>query len=55
MITRRVLPEVEYLLEHSPAVALIGPRQTGKTTMALTIAEQRPSVYLDLESQGRAV
>jgi len=38
------------LLEHLPAVALVGPRQAGKTTLALTIAEGRPSVYLDLES-----
>ncbi len=50
MIERRALPEVKELLEHMPAVALIGPRQTGKTTMAVTIAKERPSVYLDLES-----
>lgn len=51
MIERRALPEVEELLEHTPAVALIGPRQTGKTTIALAIAKRRPSVYLDLESE----
>ncbi len=50
MIVRRVLPEVEELLESMPAVALIGPRQSGKTTIAIEIANQRPSVYLDLES-----
>jgi predicted AAA+ superfamily ATPase len=33
-----------------PAVALIGPRQVGKTTLAWEIAESRPAVYLDLES-----
>jgi uncharacterized protein len=33
-----------------PAVAILGPRQAGKTTLALAIAEGRPSVYLDLES-----
>jgi uncharacterized protein len=33
-----------------PAVALIGPRQTGKTTLALAIAEGRNATYLDLES-----
>jgi len=33
-----------------PAVALLGPRQVGKTTLALAIAEGRKSVYLDLES-----
>ena len=38
------------LLEHMPAVALVGPRQAGKTTLAMAIAEGRPSVYLNLES-----
>ncbi|MBL4693656.1 MAG: ATP-binding protein [Magnetovibrio sp.] len=33
-----------------PAVAIIGTRQVGKTTLALDIAEGRDSVYLDLES-----
>jgi predicted AAA+ superfamily ATPase len=33
-----------------PAVALLGPRQVGKTTLALAIAESRPATYLDLES-----
>jgi uncharacterized protein len=33
-----------------PAVALIGPRQAGKTTLARTIAETRSTTYLDLES-----
>ncbi|OOG50461.1 ATPase [Polaromonas sp. C04] len=38
-------------LEHSPAVALLGPRQSGKTTLALEIAKGRASLYLDLESE----
>lgn len=33
-----------------PAVALFGPRQVGKSTLAIEIAGTRPSVYLDLES-----
>lgn len=52
MIERRIASEVSTLLDHAPSVALIGPRQTGKTTLALEIAEGRPSVYLDLESEG---
>ena len=36
-------------LEEQAAVVLLGPRQVGKTTLALEISEQRPSVYLDLE------
>jgi predicted AAA+ superfamily ATPase len=50
MIERRITAEVSALLQHTPAVALVGPRQSGKTTLALAIAAQRPSVYLDLES-----
>jgi predicted AAA+ superfamily ATPase len=50
MIERRAAAEVTALLNQAPAVALLGPRQSGKTTLALEIAEGRPSVYLDLES-----
>jgi predicted AAA+ superfamily ATPase len=31
-------------------VGLIGPRQVGKTTLALSLAESIPAIYLDLES-----
>ncbi len=31
-------------------MALLGPRQVGKTTLALEIAETKPSIYLDLEA-----
>ena len=34
----------EYLSEF-PAVALIGPRQVGKTTLALETADQYSSIY----------
>jgi uncharacterized protein len=50
MIERRIESDLESLLAESPAVAMLGPRQTGKTTLALAVAEGRPSVYLDLES-----
>jgi len=52
MIRRRVDAEISALLEHMPAVALIGPRQVGKTTLALAIAEGRAATYLDLESEA---
>lgn len=51
MIKRRIAPKVASLLEQSPAVVLSGPRQVGKTTLALEIAERRPATYLDLESE----
>jgi uncharacterized protein len=50
MIKRLLESEIRSSLERSPSVALLGPRQVGKTTLALQIAELAPSVYLDLES-----
>lgn len=52
MIPRRITAELNELLDSRPAVALIGPRQVGKTTLALKIGEDRPSLYLDLESDA---
>ena len=52
MLKRRIAPEASALLEQSPAVVLTGPRQVGKTTLALEIAGSRPSSYLDLESEA---
>lgn len=45
-----MLQEVQARLGESPAVALLGPRQVGKTTLALEVAEDASSIYLDLES-----
>jgi uncharacterized protein len=50
MIPRRRAHLVRRRLDAFPAVGLIGPRQAGKTTLALEIARSRDSVYLDLES-----
>ncbi len=55
MLSRRLSVRLNHLLRHSPAVALLGPRQVGKTTLALEIAEARPSVYLDLEDPDARV
>jgi predicted AAA+ superfamily ATPase len=56
MFARALLPELIATLQHSPAVALLGPRQVGKTTLALAVAEalreECPSIYLDLESEA---
>jgi predicted AAA+ superfamily ATPase len=51
MISRRIAEKAAALLDQSPAVALTGPRQVGKTTLALEIAGRRPATYLDLESE----
>jgi len=50
MIARRIRSDIEKALNRQPAVAIIGTRQVGKTTIALDIAESRKSLYLDLES-----
>lgn len=50
MIPRNAYSQIEVALARQAAVALIGPRQVGKTTLALEIAKGRPSVYLDLEA-----
>ena len=50
MIARRLKAQLQNLLGEYPAVALLGPRQVGKTTLALEVADALESVYLDLES-----
>lgn len=51
MIPRRVEQQVRRRLAAAAAVALLGPRQIGKTTLARDLADHWPggSVYLDLE------
>ena len=49
MLKRRLEGQIRADLEDQAAVALLGPRQVGKTTLALAIGEAGPSVYLDLE------
>lgn len=52
MIPRIAKTSIEKALDREAAVALIGPRQVGKTTLALQIAAERSAIYLDLESRG---
>ena len=49
MITRNAIKQLEDALSRQAVVGLIGPRQVGKTTLALMVANNRPNVYLDLE------
>jgi predicted AAA+ superfamily ATPase len=51
MIHRLLSDSLMDALGHSPAVALLGPRQVGKTTLALEAGERLGALYLDLESE----
>ena len=51
MIPRTIASDVESALQRQAAVALIGPRQVGKTTLALEIGRARDALYLDLEDR----
>lgn len=52
MIKRDAYRKVAKAIHKQAAVALVGPRQVGKTTLALDISETVPSLYLDLESRS---
>ncbi len=55
MIVRTAYDEILKALSRQSAVGIIGPRQVGKTTLALEIGNKVDSIYLDLESrQDRA-
>jgi predicted AAA+ superfamily ATPase len=50
MYKRLLKQKITHRLSHNPAVAILGPRQIGKTTLAHEIAKDQPSIYLDLEN-----
>lgn len=51
MINRTLQKKLHDALRRQAAVVLLGPRQVGKTTLAMDVAAQVPeSLYLDLES-----
>jgi predicted AAA+ superfamily ATPase len=51
-IKRSIEERLLMLLKHFPAVAILGPRQAGKTTLVKEIRKQltKESIYLDLEN-----
>ncbi len=53
MIQRSLQVHIAKLLKQFPAVAILGPRQVGKTTLAkqLAAAAKKQTVYIDLEKQ----
>ena len=52
MLERSKSTDLIAALDREAAVALIGARQVGKTTLALEIGKERPSIYLDLEAMA---
>jgi len=52
MISRLIREEIGEWLGEVPAVALLGPRQVGKTTLAFSYASDLKSTYLDMESEA---
>ena len=50
-IERRNKSRIRTALNRFPAVAILGPRQVGKTTLALSLADEmgKQAIYLDLE------
>ena len=49
MLKRLITDRLNKSLNRTPAAALLGARQVGKTTFAKAIAKDRESIYLDLE------
>ena len=50
MLKRQITERLQATIAQVPAVALLGARQVGKTTLAKTIAKDIDSIYLDLEA-----
>ncbi len=50
-ISRLAEKEIHRTLSRSPAVAILGPRQSGKSTTAKMLLNDIPSVYLDLQDR----
>ena len=55
IINRHKLQLITDRLNQFPAVALLGPRQVGKTTLAQIVARKHDSIYLDLEKTSDRV
>ena len=52
MIKRRAEAAIRRALARRAAVSVVGPRQVGKTTLALEFGRAQNALYLDLESQN---
>ena len=55
MIIRKAIHEISELMEDFPVVAIVGPRQVGKSTLAKAIESNREKIYIDLENPSDRV
>ena len=51
MITRRLASTLKAALQENASVALLGPRQVGKTTLAIDLLSAEKALYIDLENE----
>lgn len=51
IIQRRLEEKIMQALQRSASVVMTGPRQVGKTTLAVNICATTPAIYLDLEDR----
>ena len=51
MLRRHLEQKIRDRLQNTPCVTLMGPRQVGKTTLAFSINQHIPAIYLDLENK----
>ncbi len=47
MFYRRIIPEIQDLAKSYPVITIIGPRQSGKTTLARHVFSNKPYVSLE--------
>ncbi|WP_431293659.1 AAA family ATPase [Pedobacter sp. P26] len=48
LIIRNLAAQLKHKLKKSPAIAILGPRQVGKTTLAKSLSSDY--IYLDMEN-----
>lgn len=51
-VKRKLESKILKALESYPVVALLGPRQSGKSTLAKKLINKTTAIYLDLQSRG---
>src|SRR5680860_347118 len=53
LFTRHAKANVDAALDDTPVVAIVGPRQAGKSTLATLVAEERGARYITLDDEAQ--